>query len=59
MAQPKWACGLSGIFLCINCAGTHRNLGTQISFVRSIDFDKWKLKHLLAMKLGGNEEFYK
>lgn len=32
--QPRWASWNLGIFLCIRCAGLHRNLGVHISKVR-------------------------
>jgi len=41
-SNPKWASATLGVFVCVNCAGTHRNLGVHISFIRSIDFDSWK-----------------
>lgn len=38
----------------MNCASNHRALGPQISFVRSTVLDKWTLKQLIVMKIGGN-----
>lgn len=32
--QPRWASWNLGVFLCIRCAGLHRNLGVHISKVR-------------------------
>eukprot|EP00924_Labyrinthula_sp_SR-Ha-C_P015128 maker-scaffold_9-snap-gene-9.4-mRNA-1 protein AED:0.00 eAED:0.00 QI:29/1/1/1/0/0/2/135/263 len=52
--DTSWACSTFGIFLCLVCSGTHRNLGTHISFVRSSNMDRWMKKHLLIMKCGGN-----
>jgi len=31
--QPRWASWNLGLFLCIRCAGLHRNLGVHISKV--------------------------
>lgn len=31
--QPRWASWNLGVFLCIRCAGLHRNLGVHISKV--------------------------
>jgi len=52
--NATWASPTYGIFLCMTCAGFHRSLGVEISFVRSIVHDQWKEKDLKAMELGGN-----
>jgi len=52
--SPKWASIPFGIFICLDCASIHRNLGTHISFVRSIQYDKWKYYQLKFMECGGN-----
>lgn len=38
---PRWASWNLGIFLCIRCAGIHRNLGVHISKVKSVNLDTW------------------
>ncbi|EFX68574.1 hypothetical protein DAPPUDRAFT_62980, partial [Daphnia pulex] len=38
---PRWASWNLGIFLCIRCAGLHRNLGVHISRVKSVNLDSW------------------
>ncbi|KAH8938936.1 hypothetical protein BDL97_15G009800 [Sphagnum fallax] len=37
--EPDWASLNLGILLCIECSGVHRNLGVQISKVRSLTLD--------------------
>lgn len=49
-ASPKL-----GIFICLNCAGTHRGLGVHISFVRSITMDAFKTGEIQRMEQGGND----
>jgi stromal membrane-associated protein len=39
--SPRWASWNLGIFLCIRCAGIHRNLGVHISKVKSVNLDQW------------------
>jgi hypothetical protein len=52
--HPTWASTYFGVFLCIDCAGLHRNLGTHLSFVRSTDMDSWTREQLWRMTAGGN-----
>lgn len=55
--DPQWGCILHGIFLCLQCAGAHRSMGSQISIVRSIRMDTWNDFQLAIMKQGGNQKF--
>lgn len=39
--DPDWTSLNLGALICIECSGIHRNLGTHISRVRSLDLDDW------------------
>ena len=52
--NPGWASLNLGTLICIECSGIHRNLGTHISKVRSLDLDSWSSNNLELMKSIGN-----
>ena len=52
--EPKWSSPYLGIILCYDCAARHRSYGTHISFVRSVDLDKWNKKQLKSLEISGN-----
>ncbi|KAK2189973.1 hypothetical protein NP493_92g04023 [Ridgeia piscesae] len=51
---PRWASWNLGIFLCIRCAGIHRNLGVHISKVKSVNLDSWTSEQIAMMQEIGN-----
>jgi stromal membrane-associated protein len=51
---PRWASWNLGIFLCIRCAGIHRNLGVHISRVKSVNLDSWTPEQVAMMQEMGN-----
>ncbi|KAF9651074.1 ArfGap-domain-containing protein [Thelephora ganbajun] len=55
--NPQWASLSFAIFLCLQCAGTHRGFGVHVSFVRSVSMDTWQEDQVKRMTLGGNGPF--
>ncbi|XP_012276516.1 stromal membrane-associated protein 1 isoform X2 [Orussus abietinus] len=51
---PRWASWNLGIFLCIRCAGIHRNLGVHISKVKSVNLDAWTPEQVVSLQQMGN-----
>ncbi|XP_061175147.1 stromal membrane-associated protein 1-like isoform X3 [Saccostrea echinata] len=51
---PRWASWNLGIFLCIRCAGIHRNLGVHVSKVKSVNLDTWTAEQVSMMMEIGN-----
>jgi ADP-ribosylation factor GTPase-activating protein 2/3 len=52
--NPKWSSVTLGLYLCLDCAGKHREYGPQISFARSLNLDTWNKRYITFMELGGN-----
>ncbi|XP_027058414.1 stromal membrane-associated protein 1-like isoform X5 [Pocillopora damicornis] len=52
---PRWASWNLGVFLCIRCAGIHRNLGVHISRVKSVNLDSWTPEQMDSIQQWGNK----
>uniref|UniRef100_A0A8C6ZI11 Small ArfGAP 1 n=1 Tax=Nothoprocta perdicaria TaxID=30464 RepID=A0A8C6ZI11_NOTPE len=52
--SPRWASWNTGVFICIRCAGIHRNLGVHISRVKSVNLDQWTPEQIQCMQEMGN-----
>jgi hypothetical protein len=42
--------------ICFECAARHRSYGTHISFIRSINLDRWNRKQLKSLEISGNRK---
>ncbi|XP_076368079.1 stromal membrane-associated protein 1-like isoform X2 [Tachypleus tridentatus] len=51
---PRWASWNLGVFLCIRCAGIHRNLGVHITKVKSVNLDTWTPEQIGILQEMGN-----
>ncbi|XP_071807621.1 uncharacterized protein [Asterias amurensis] len=51
---PRWASWNLAVFLCIRCAGIHRNLGVHVSRVKSVNLDSWTEEQIMSVENGGN-----
>ncbi|XP_036772110.2 stromal membrane-associated protein 1 isoform X6 [Manis pentadactyla] len=54
LTSPRWASWNIGVFICIRCAGIHRNLGVHISRVKSVNLDQWTPEQIQCMQDMGN-----
>ncbi|XP_029192414.2 arf-GAP with GTPase, ANK repeat and PH domain-containing protein 1-like isoform X2 [Acropora millepora] len=52
--NPDWASLNLGALMCIECSGMHRNLGSHVSRVRSLDLDEWPSELTAVMCAIGN-----
>ena len=54
-SPPSWASINLGVFVCIKCSGCHRELGTHISKIKSINLDTWSTDILDNFRKINNE----
>ncbi|KAM7297608.1 arf-GAP with dual PH domain-containing protein 1 [Ixodes scapularis] len=52
--DPDWASYNLGVFLCLECSGIHRSLGSHVSRVRSLRLDRWEDSQVDALAAVGN-----
>jgi len=50
--DTEWTSHSLGIYLCKECSGVHRNLGTHISKVLSVKLDNWRAEQVEALAAG-------
>ena len=51
-----WASQSTHILICALCAGVHRSLGVEHSFVQSLTLDKWSVESVTAFASKGSTE---
>jgi Putative GTPase activating protein for Arf/PH domain len=57
--DTSWASMNLGVFLCIDCCGAHRSLGTHVTKMRSVEMDKWEDEAVEFMRSRGNTKVNK
>ncbi|CAJ2512354.1 Uu.00g053690.m01.CDS01 [Anthostomella pinea] len=50
-----WASVTLALYVCYECSGRHRNMGSTISFIQSPTMDNWTWRNLRRLRVGGNE----
>lgn len=52
--NPSWNSLTYGTYLCLECSGEHRRKGVHLSFVRSVELDRFTPEQMIQMAVGGN-----
>lgn len=55
--DPTWLSTNFGIIVCIECSGSHRELGVHISRIQSLTLDRLSTSQLLIARHMGNQTF--
>ena len=57
IVNPTFASVNNAVFLCEKCAIIHKNLGPNISLVKSLTNDQFSQEEIALLKIGGNTRF--
>ena len=51
---PTWASTNLGCYMCLECSGIHRAMGTHVSKIKSLTLDQWTPAQVARMETMGN-----
>lgn len=57
ISDPTWLSTNFGVIVCIECSGSHRELGVHISRIQSLTLDRLSTSQLLLARHMGNQMF--
>ncbi|KCV71161.1 hypothetical protein H696_02112 [Fonticula alba] len=55
--ETEWAATSHAAFICIHCAGRHRQVGAALTACRSVSLDSWTPQMIFLVQIGGNGRF--